>query len=56
MNMSKIILFEYCRDPFSEKLHRILDAAIHDLDSMLEKRGWDRIPIHLYKFYKQNST
>ncbi|XP_023713195.1 WSC domain-containing protein 2-like isoform X1 [Cryptotermes secundus] len=52
---SQKLLFS-SRDPFSEKLHRILDAVIHDLDSMLEKRGWDRIPIHLYKFYKQNST
>jgi hypothetical protein len=49
-------LFYYHRDPFSEKLHRILDAVICDLDQMLEKRGWDRIPIHLYKFYKRNST
>ncbi|XP_021940466.1 WSC domain-containing protein 1-like isoform X2 [Zootermopsis nevadensis] len=52
---SQQILFK-TRDPFSEKLHRILDAVIFDLDRMLEKRGWDRIPIHLYKFYKRNST
>ncbi|PSN56171.1 hypothetical protein C0J52_01448 [Blattella germanica] len=44
------------KDPFPEKLHKILDGVIHDLDRMLEKRGWDRIPVHLYKFYKRNST
>lgn len=44
------------RDPFSEKLHKILDAVINDLDQMLAKRGWERIPTQLYKFYKHNST
>ncbi|XP_071439071.1 WSCD family member AAEL009094-like [Hetaerina americana] len=39
------------RDPFSADLHRILDAAIADVDHMLIKRGWGRAPTHLYKFY-----
>ncbi|XP_069693741.1 sialate:O-sulfotransferase 1-like [Periplaneta americana] len=52
---SQQLLFS-TRDPFSERLHRILDGAIYDLNRMLEKRGWDRIPFHLYKFYKRNST
>ncbi|XP_049846131.1 WSC domain-containing protein 1-like [Schistocerca gregaria] len=42
------------RDPFSKKLHKILDQVIHDLDRTIQKRGWGRIPTHLYKFYTGN--
>lgn len=38
-------------DPFSVKLHRILDSAIEDVDELLERRRWDRAPRHLYKYH-----
>ncbi|XP_068082080.1 uncharacterized protein [Anabrus simplex] len=44
------------RDPFTNKLHEILDSVIHDLDEMLMKRGWGHMPVHLYKFYSGNYT
>lgn len=43
--------FCFSSDPFSNKLHRILDSVIDEVDELLEKRRWDRAPRHLYKFH-----
>ncbi|XP_014245102.1 WSCD family member AAEL009094 [Cimex lectularius] len=44
------------RDPFSPRLHLLIDGLIHEVNDMLLKRGWEQMPVHLFKFYKGNQT
>ncbi|XP_065348218.1 sialate:O-sulfotransferase 2-like [Cloeon dipterum] len=46
------LMFEI-KDPYPDKVHHVLDAAIDQVNALLRQKGWQQMPTHLYKFYRR---
>ncbi|XP_045623434.1 uncharacterized protein [Procambarus clarkii] len=50
-------IFYRLRDPFTQELHLVMEAAMKEVDTALVKHGWPGLPLHLYSYhYELNAT